>query len=279
LKKKLTLGISPCPNDTFIFYALIQGKIQSDTFDLEVCFEDVETLNQFALQSKLNITKLSFAHYFNVYEHYILLRSGSALGNNCGPLLVCSNEKYAELMNQINSGKNKFKIAIPGKFTTAYFLLKYALGDDLNTEELVFSEIENAVLSHQFDAGLIIHESRFTYKEKGLEKIMDLGEFWQEKEQLQIPLGGIAMRRNFDAHEIIAFSNLIQQSITYAYKHQNEALQFAKDYAQDMDFDVMMQHIQLYVNDESLQISPSGQKAIEKMAKTLGLNNSLKWII
>jgi 1,4-dihydroxy-6-naphthoate synthase len=279
LKKKLTLGISPCPNDTFIFYALINGKIKSDNFDIEVVFEDVETLNTYALQGTLDVTKISFAHYFNVHKNYILLRSGSALGDNCGPLLICKKGKVEEIQSKIEHKIFDFSIAIPGKFTTAYFLLKYALGNNLKVQELVFNDIENALLNNTFDAGLIIHENRFTYKEKGLVEILDLGKYWQENEKLKIPLGGIVMKNSFSENDILAFSNLIKQSIEFANTNEAETLNFVKNYAQEMSIEVIKKHIELYVNEESVELSNEGKIAIQQMAVALGFDKTNNWII
>ena len=196
MNAKLTLGFSPCPNDCFIFDALIHSKIDTEGLDFEVLMEDVETLNRKAFSalsenenSSLHITKLSYHAYAYLTKPYVLLDAGSALGNNCGPLLISKNTYGREDIE-------KLKIAIPGKYTTANFLLSLAFPKALKKTELAFSEIENAILHDEFDAGLIIHENRFTYAKKGLKKIIDLGEFWEELTQMPIPLGGIVINRN-----------------------------------------------------------------------------------
>ena len=185
---KLTLGFSPCPNDTFIFDALVHNKIDTEGLEFEVFFADVEQLNLWALEGKLDVTKLSFNAFTYCMEDYALLDSGSALGRNCGPLLI---KKPDTILNSESS------IAIPGKYTTANMLLDIAYPDYRNKIETFFSEIEDDVLIEKVDAGIIIHESRFTYQDKGLEKVKDLGEFWEEETALSIPLGGIVVKRNF----------------------------------------------------------------------------------
>ena len=187
---KLTLGYSPCPNDCFIFDALVHKKIDTLGLDFEVILADVETLNRNAISGQLDVTKLSFHAYAYALDKYILLRAGSALGFNCGPLLI--KRKGSLLKNS-----TEWKVAIPGKLTTANFLLSLAYPQVKNKIEMVFSDIENAVLTGEVDAGLIIHENRFTYSDKGLEKIMDLGEYWDSLINAPIPLGGIAIKRNF----------------------------------------------------------------------------------
>ena len=184
---KLTLGFSPCPNDTFIFEALVHHKIDTEGLEFEVVFADVEQLNRWALSGKLNITKLSFHAFTYCVEDYVLLDSGSVLGRNCGPLLI----KKPDIILTPES-----KIAIPGKYTTANMLLNIASPEYTNKIEILFSEIENEILTEKVDAGLIIHENRFTYQDKDLEKAKDLGEFWEEETRLPIPLGGIAVNRN-----------------------------------------------------------------------------------
>ena len=204
MSNKLTLGYSPCPNDCFIFDALVHKKIDTEGLDFEVELGDVETLNKKALKGELDITKLSFHAYAYVLENYILLRSGSALGFNCGPLLIKNSKSEIKIVEEI-------KVAIPGKLTTANFLLSLAYPQIKNKIEYVFSDIENAVLSGEVDAGLIIHENRFTYQDKGLEKIKDLGEFWDDLIHAPIPLGGIVVRRNFDLELQKKVSRLIKK--------------------------------------------------------------------
>src|ERR1700739_3554106 len=191
---KLTLGFSPCPNDTFIFDALIHHKIDTEGLDFEVYYDDVETLNQKAMRGELDITKLSYHAFAYVADKYVLLDAGSALGFGVGPMMICKSDELANLpLADLNN--SKYKIGIPGKYTTANFLLGLALPEATNKQEMVFSEIEDALLDEKIDVGLIIHENRFTYQNKGLKKIIDLGDYWEKLTGCAIPLGGIVANR------------------------------------------------------------------------------------
>lgn len=263
---KLSLGFSPCPNDCFIFDALVQKKIDTEGLDFDVRLEDVETLNQMALNGELDITKLSFHAYAHVADKYLLLRSGSALGFNCGPLLVTrpGNAKP----------HSEMKVAIPGKLTTANFLLSIAYPKMVKKVSMVFSEIEEAVLSGKVDAGLLIHENRFTYEQKGLVKIRDLGEFWEEMIHAPIPLGGIAAKRNFDMALLQKINRVIRASVEQAFKDPEGTMAYVKAHAQEMDEEVMKKHIALYVNSFSVDLGEQGEKAVRLMfgkAEELGL--------
>lgn len=271
MKTKLTLGYSPCPNDCFIFDALVHHKIDTGELEFEVQLEDVETLNQKALKAELDITKLSFHAYAKVLQHYILLRSGSALGFNCGPLLIKSKVKSEKL-------KEDWVVAIPGELTTANFLLSIAYPEIKNKKVMLFSEIENAVLNGEVDAGLIIHESRFTYQDKGLEKVADLGEFWEDLIHAPIPLGGIVIKRNLAPELQQQVNALIRKSVEYAFEHPESSMPYVRAHAQEMSEDVMKKHIALYVNAFSIDLGEQGQQAVElmfKKAKELGLLNTL----
>lgn len=258
MSNKLTLGYSPCPNDCFIFDALVHKKIDTEGLDFEVELSDVETLNKKALRGELDITKLSFHAYAYALNHYILLRSGSALGFNCGPLLIKNSKTILKNIQEC-------KVAIPGKLTTANFLLSLAYPQLKNKIEYVFSEIENAVLNGEVDAGLIIHENRFTYQEKGLEKIKDLGEYWEELIHAPIPLGGIVVKRNFDFRIQSKINRLIRKSVEFAFKYPNESMPYVKQHAQEMSEEVMQKHIQLYVNKFSIDLGTLGCNAVELM--------------
>jgi 1,4-dihydroxy-6-naphthoate synthase len=259
----LTIGYSPCPNDCFIFDALINGKIDTAGITFEPRLEDVESLNRKALKGMLDITKLSFFAYAHVLEKYILLRSGSALGFNCGPILI-SKKHVANPELEIKS------VAIPGQLTTANFLLSLYLPALKNKREYVFSEIENAVLNGEVDAGLIIHESRFTYAGKGLQKVKDLGEFWDALIHAPIPLGGIVMKRSIDPVVQKKVSGLIRQSVQHAFNHPAGAMPYVREHAQEMSDEVMKQHIGLYVNEFSLDLGKTGCDAIGLMFKKAG---------
>lgn len=255
---KLTLGYSPCPNDCFIFDALVHKKIDTEGLDFEVQLEDVESLNRMALNAELDITKLSFHAYAYVMRDYILLRAGSALGFNCGPLLI-SKREFSDPAREIRT------VAIPGKMTTANFLLSLAFPQLKDKREYVFSDIEDAVLRGETDAGLIIHENRFTYQDKGLKKVMDLGEYWDKLIHAPIPLGGIVMRRDSEMQLTEKVNRLIRKSVEYAFAHPESSMPYVREHAQAMSEQVMKQHIQLYVNDFSIDLGNTGVAAVRLM--------------
>ena len=258
---KLTLGFSPCPNDTFIFDALVHHKIDTEGLEFEVVFADVEQLNKWAFEGRLAITKLSYNAFTHCVNDYALLDSGSALGNNCGPLLI---KKPTTILN------TESKIAIPGKYTTANMLLGIAFPEHQNKVEILFSEIEIELLKGNVDAGLIIHENRFTYKEKGLEKVKDLGEFWEEETGLPIPLGGIVVKRNLPFEVQQKIERVLRRSVEYAFANPNSSAEYVKGHAQEMKKEVVDAHIALYVNDYSISLGSQGRKAVEKVFEKSG---------
>lgn len=255
---KLTLGFSPCPNDTFIFDAMIHGKIDTEGLSFEVLMADVEELNQKAFDRDLDITKLSYHAFAYLLDDYCLLDAGSALGKNCGPLLIAKKPLSKEQIAMA-------KIAIPGKYTTANFLLSLAYPKATNKVELLFSDIESAVLSGEVDAGLIIHENRFTYQEKGLIKIVDLGEFWETTTQQPIPLGGIVIKKSLPDDIQQKINRVMQRSVRYALENPRETKNFVSQYAQEMEEEVMYKHIRLYVNDYTVDLGQKGKQAIRTM--------------
>lgn len=255
---KLSVGFSPCPNDTFIFDALIHQKIDTKGISFEVILADVEELNQKALAGVLDITKLSYHTLAYARNQYYLLKSGGALGYQCGPILIAKKQLTRD---EIIAGK----IAIPGKLTTANFLLGLAYPEAKHKIPYLFSDIENAVLSGEVDAGLIIHENRFTYHRKGLFKLIDLGEYWEEKTQLPIPLGGIAMKRKHPISLVQQIDELIKASVQFAFDHPNDSKEFISQHAQEMDLVVCQSHIDLYVNQYSLQLGPEGVAAVNTL--------------
>lgn len=274
---KITLGFSPCPNDCFIFDAIVNKRIDLEGLEFDVKMEDVETLNRWAVEGKLDSTKLSFHAYSYLTEMYQLMNAGSALGFNCGPLLI---SKKDFTIDEVTA--NKLKIAIPGKLTTAHFLFSIAFPNATNKTEMVFSEIENAVLSGEYDAGLIIHENRFTYEQKGLKKIIDLGEFWESLIHAPIPLGGIVIKRDLPLDIKQKVDRIIRKSVEYAFAHPADSKPFIKEHAQEMDEAVMQKHIDLYVNQYSIDLGELGKKAVDllmKKAKEMGVikdaNNEL----
>ncbi|MFZ4544647.1 MAG: 1,4-dihydroxy-6-naphthoate synthase [Saprospiraceae bacterium] len=253
----MTIGFSPCPNDTFIFDAMVHHKIDTEGLEFDVVLADVEELNNRAFREELDITKLSYHAFTRLYAPYILLNSGSALGNNCGPLLI------AKTFNA--DWKDKIKntsIAIPGKNTTANFLLHYAFPELSNTIETLFSEIEQSVISGKTEAGVIIHENRFTYQEKGLIKLMDLGEHWEKTTGFPIPLGGIVTRRRFPADLQQKIDRVLRRSIEFAFRNPAAVMPFVSANAQEMEEKVMLQHIALYVNDYSIDLGEKGKNAV-----------------
>ncbi len=255
---KLTLGFSTCPNDTFIFDAAVHHKIDTEGIEFDIVLGDVEELNKKAFEGKIDITKLSYHAYVYAVENYVLLNSGSALGNNNGPLLISKKKIYPDEINDL-------KIAIPGKFTTANLLLGIAYPKAINKIPYVFSDIEEAILDNEVDAGLIIHENRFTYEAKGLKKIIDLGEYWENLTKMPIPLGGIVIHRKHNPTLQLKISNIIKRSIEYAYKNPASSLNYIKQYAQEMDAEVMKKHIDLYVNNYSLDLGVTGKKAVKTL--------------
>ena len=262
---KLSLGFSPCPNDTFIFDALIHGKIDTEGLTFDVSFDDVETLNQKAMQGELDITKLSFHAFAYVANKYALLNAGSALGFGVGPLLICTAENYDSIIKQLTHKGTNLTVAIPGKYTTANFLLGIAYPQLRNKKEMVFSEIEHALLNNEIDLGLIIHENRFTYQDKGLYKVMDLGDYWEKLTNCAIPLGGIVVNRNLPLAIQQKVNKLVQKSVEYAFANPKSALNFIRQHAQEMDEKVMYSHIELYVNQYSINLGLEGKKAIDNL--------------
>ncbi|MCD6556516.1 MAG: 1,4-dihydroxy-6-naphthoate synthase, partial [Bacteroidales bacterium] len=255
---KLTLGFSTCPNDTFIFDAAVHHKIDTEGIEFDLILDDVEELNQSAFKGEIDITKLSYHAYAYVANNYLILNSGSALGNNNGPLLISKRKIYSDEVNEL-------KIAVPGKYTTANLFLGIAYPDAKNKTPYLFSDIEDAVSDEEVDAGLIIHENRFTYQAKGLKKIIDLGEYWENMTKMPIPLGCIVINRKHGKDLQLKISNIIKRSIEYAYKKPASSLEYIKQYAQETDAEVMKKHIDLYVNEFSLDLGQEGKKAIKTL--------------
>lgn len=255
---KLSLGFSPCPNDTFIFDALIHHKIDTEGLEFELVMEDVETLNQKAFRAELDITKLSFHAFAHVISEYVLLDSGAALGFGVGPLLI---SKSANALEQIRQN-SALQIGIPGRYTTANFLLGIAFPALQHKQEMLFSDIEDALIQDRIDLGLIIHENRFTYQDKGLHKIVDLGEYWENLTDMPIPLGGIVMKRSHAPELQQQVNRLIRKSVAYAFENPESGLGFIRAHAQEMSEEVMYQHINLYVNEYSLDLGEKGRSAV-----------------
>ena len=268
----LTLGFSPCPNDTFIFDAMIHHKIDTEGLTFDVFYDDVETLNQKAMRGELDITKLSYHAFAYVADKYVLLDAGSALGFGVGPMLICKKEPY-ELLTDLETQASNVKIGIPGKYTTANFLLGTAFPNATNKVELVFSEIEDAVLDGRIDVGLIIHENRFTYQDKGLKKIIDLGDYWEKETGCAIPLGGIVANRRLPEDVQHKINRVIRRSVEFAFENPKSGLEFIRSHAQEMSEEVMYKHIELYVNQYSVDLGAEGKKAIKLLFDTALKNN------
>ena len=254
----LSLGFSPCPNDTFIFDAMLHGKVDTEGLEFEVFMEDVEALNRRAFSGEIAVTKLSYHAFAWLTDRYALLDAGSALGNNCGPLLIARAP-----MTDAEIGAAR--IAIPGKMTTANFLLSLAYPDARDKQETLFSEIEDAVLSGKAGAGLIIHENRFTYAQKGLVKLLDLGEFWETTTGLPIPLGGIVVRKDLPPEIQQKVNRVLRRSVEYAFAHPTDVMPFVRQHAQAMDDAVMQSHIDLYVTNYTVDLGEAGREAVRQM--------------
>ena len=263
---RLTIGLSPCPNDTFIFFALLNGKIHSDNLDFQPIIKDVEELNQLALKGIPDITKVSYHTAGLVVKQYCLLRTGGALGRGCGPIIVTTEGRTYEEIRYA-------PIAVPGRYTTAYLLL--CLYDKGLAEKAVFmpfDRIMEAVKDGKVGSGLIIHEGRFTYHRYKLKMLVDLGSWWEEETGLPIPLGGIIAKRALGENRLQEIEKMIKASIEYAGKHPEDLMPFIKSYAQEMEDDVIKQHIKLYVNQFSTDIGVEGIRAIEELLSRADIN-------
>ena len=256
--RQLSLGYSPCPNDTFIFYGLTHGKIPLPQLEFIERLEDVETLNRLAVEGQLDLTKISYHALGHLRQDYTLLRSGGALGRGCGPLLVAKqNCSMASLRGK--------KIAIPGQLTTANLLLQlYGEGYD-NLLILPFHQIMGAVMSGTVAAGVIIHESRFTYQQHGLQQVLDLGQWWEEDSGCPIPLGGILAKRSLGAGLIKQLDSALRSSVEYALANPQHPQEYIQQHAQELDAEVIRSHIELYVNNFSIELGDEGLLAVETL--------------
>ena len=258
MEQQLTLGYSPCPNDTYIFYALVRGKVPVPGLAFRERLEDVETLNQLALDGTLDLTKISYHALGHLRERYALLRSGGALGRGCGPLIVA---RPGTRIEDLRSGT----VAIPGKLTTAWLLLQLFDRGLNNVVVMTFDRIMQAVADGTVTAGLIIHESRFTYPLYKLDMLLDLGEWWERYSSLPIPLGGILGKRSLGTETLMTVEKAIRESLRYARAHPAEVLAYVKEHSQEMDETFMMSHIDLYVNDFSRDLGDEGVAAVRRL--------------
>ena len=273
---RLKLAYSPCPNDTFAFHAMVHSLVDCEGLEFDVTLADVEQLNKGAYNQEYDICKMSYHAFFMMADKYIMLRSGSALGYHNGPLLVAKKgSKLATLTGrELTDEISRCKIAIPGDMTTGALLLKIAFPDHGITKSLVFSEIEDAVLSGEYEAGVLIHEGRFTYEEKGLQLIMDLGENWHSISSLPVPLGGIAVDRRRDPETIRKIGRVLRRSIQYAMDNPEESGEYVACHAQEMDSDIQKKHIGLFVNKYTLEIGEEGERAVNELFKMVSKVNT-----
>ncbi|MGC4083640.1 MAG: 1,4-dihydroxy-6-naphthoate synthase [Vicinamibacterales bacterium] len=256
----LSLGFSPCPNDCFMFDAIVNRRIDLEGLSFTPHLADVEALNRETFAGAADVTKLSYHAYAYCRKDYALLTAGSALGRNCGPLLISARPIGAD---EVRAGS--LSIAIPGVYTTANFLLGLAFPEATNRTPLVFSEIAGALLDGRFDAGVIIHENRFTYEARGLHKIVDLGEFWESETGTPIPLGAIAVRRSLPDAVKQTVNRLVRRSVEYAFANREASLPYVRAHAQEMSEEVMYKHIDLYVNQFSVDLGPEGERAVRTL--------------
>ena len=281
---QLSLGFSPCPNDTFIFDALVHGRVDTEGLSFAVHLADVEELNRRAFAGELDVTKLSYHAYGHLIKQYQLLNAGSALGRGVGPLLVTADRDLYERVQARPQAKRQqvptrsamqtdddisqlvaanAPVAIPGRYTTANYLLGLALPHLTDKREVLFSDIEQRVLSGEFTAGLLIHENRFTYHERGLHKLLDLGDYWERQTQQPIPLGGIVARRDLPNDVIAKMDRVLARSVAHAFAHPDDSADYVAAHAQEMDPEVRRQHIQLYVNEYTRSLGVAGHAAVD----------------
>jgi 5,8-dihydroxy-2-naphthoate synthase len=266
---KLSLSFTPCPNDCFMFDAIVNQRIDLEGLEFSIRLADVEALNKAAFAGEAHVTKLSYHAYSFCTGDYVLLDAGSALGRNCGPLLI---SKRAISKEEVAAGK--LRIVIPGKYTTANLLLSLAFPATQDKTELVFSGIEPALLEEQYDAGLIIHENRFTYEAKGLKKIIDLGEFWERETGAPLPLGGIVINRSLPDDMKHRVNRVLRRSVEYAFAHRTASRDFVRAHAQEISEEVLCRHIDLYVNQYSVDLGKEGKRAVKMLfekAKATGI--------
>lgn len=255
---KLTLGFSPCPNDTYIFDAMVHQKVDTEGLVFDYLMADIEKLNNEAFKEKPDVTKLSFHAFLHLAGRYLLLDSGAALGFGAGPLVISKE------LNHFNELADK-TVAIPGIYTTANLLFSLAMKEPVQKKELLFSDIEDAILTGEVDAGVIIHESRFTYQLKGLHKLIDLGEYWEQLTGLPVPLGGIVAHTRLGKDVISKVDRCIRRSVEYANASKGELNEFIRCNAREMDDTVMQKHIDLYVNKFSVSLGSLGKQAVKQM--------------
>lgn len=263
MRKTIKLNFSTCPNDTFMFCAMVNQLVDTKGYSFEPYLADIEELNRLAAQQLPDITKLSFGAYPELSTSYQMLDSGSALGSGVGPLVVSRRKIYPDEVEQT-------RVALPGEHTTAHLLFNLAYPNAMHKKFYLFSDIEQAVLDNEADIGVLIHESRFTYMTKGLTKVADLGEFWEKRAGLPVPLGGIAIRKNLPDDLKADMASILRSSIEFAFANRSATMPYVRRFAQEMDEEVMEKHINLYVNNFSLSLGQSGRTAVLELLKTSG---------
>jgi len=261
LPAPLSLGFSPCPNDTFIFHALVHGLVGRPGLRFAPpLLADVETLNEWAMAGRLHVTKLSFHALGHLLDDYVLLDAGSALGRGCGPLLVAGNPLAVDDL----AGK---RVAIPGRYTTAAMLLRLFAPHCEKLVVMGFEQIMPAIAAGTVDAGVIIHESRFTYRQHGLELIQDLGSWWEAESGHPIPLGGIAAKRSLGEEAIFGAQEVIRDSVRWGGRHPDASRAYIRQHAQELDEQVTRDHVGLYVNAFSEQLGGEGRAAVAEFLR------------
>ena len=258
--RPMTLAYSPCPNDTYIFAALSNGLLDGTATPLRIALEDVEALNTSALKGAYELSKVSYGAIPDLLHQYRILRAGGALGHGCGPLLIAkpgAGETLDDFRDKL--------IAIPGERTTAFLLLRLALGKSPQIIQMRFDQIVEAVQDGTVDAGLIIHESRFTYKDAGLREIIDLGEWWEKETGLPIPLGAILVRNDVPDDQARRLNESIRKSLQFAREHEERVIGYVRAHAAETSEDVMRKHIELYVNEYSDDIGEQGINAVREL--------------
>ncbi|GHT13012.1 1,4-dihydroxy-6-naphtoate synthase [Bacteroidia bacterium] len=253
----MRLCFSSCPNDTFVFHALLHNKVDTEGLVFDTHIADIDQLNSMAAAAKADVVKISFAAYPLAMQHYCLLDAGSALGYGNGPLLVAQQGSQPIAADT--------KVALPGMHTTAALLMQQAFPQVQHYVPMLFSHISAAVKNVQVDAGVLIHESRFTYAQQGLQLVADLGEWWQTQHHLPIPLGGIAIRRSLPAMQQQAFARVLRRSVDYALQNPTQSTAFVQHYAQELSPQVIEQHIKMFVNHHTQSLGEEGRQAICKL--------------